>query len=148
MPTEHYMKYKESIKRSVRKYANSERGKKMRCERKKRLYDKDPEGYIKESCTYNRKLRLTLIALLGDRCSNSHCLVPGGCNDIRCLQIDHINGGGYKQLKILGNLHNIIVYYMKHQQEAKQDLQILCANCNWIKRYTHNEFRSRLHNNI
>jgi len=28
----------------------------------------------------------------------------------------------------------------RHPDEAKEKLQILCANCNWIKRYGRKEF--------
>lgn len=83
---------------------------------------------------YNLMVRKVLFQLLGDRCSNKSCLVSNGCTDIRCLQIDHINGGGGKEIKKYGTI-GMYRYYIKHPEEAKQKLQILCANCNWIKRY-------------
>lgn len=84
------------------------------------------------------KSRLEIIQLLGSKCSNPNCLVPNGCTDIRCLQIDHINGGGSKERRRIGP-HS---YYKKLFSEIKsgsKDYQLLCANCNWIKRYEKGE---------
>ena len=87
-------------------------------------------------------IRKQIFELLGNKCSNSECLVPGGCTDIRCLQIDHINGGGAKELKrFSGSVSSMMNYYLKHESNIKEKLQILCANCNWIKRHTNNELK-------
>ena len=72
-----------------------------------------------------------ILAFLGDKCK--HC----GIDDIRVLQIDHINGGGRKEIE-LSNSRGYLHFYFK---QLKQDegaflkkYQLLCANCNWIKR--------------
>lgn len=83
--------------------------------------------------------RLKLIQILGSKCSNPNCLVPNGCNDVRCLQIDHINGNGNRDRRIMGGTIALVRYYLKNLDEAKNDLQILCANCNWIKRFINEE---------
>ena len=61
--------------------------------------------------------------------------VTCGFSDQRALQIDHINGGGLKDLKKHGNqnqyLNSILALPKK---EAEDKYQVLCANCNWIKR--------------
>ncbi len=58
-----------------------------------------------------------------------------GFDDIRALQIDHINGGGRKDSIGTNNPRK----YYENMFNALNTVQILCANCNWIKRYTHNE---------
>jgi hypothetical protein len=58
-----------------------------------------------------------------------------GFDDIRAIQIDHINGGGLKDFK---NSTSSTEYY-KNMLIHPEKYQLLCANCNWIKRYTNNE---------
>lgn len=129
-------------------------------ERAKKWKKNNPERYRetrllwnknnrKKRREYHRKYRITsggvrgrLIKLLGNRCSNQDCLVPNGCTDTRCLQIDHINGGGVKQVKKLGS-NGVYRYYYNRPEEAKKDLQLLCANCNWIKRAIQKESLGR-----
>jgi hypothetical protein len=68
---------------------------------------------------------------LGDKCV--HC----GFSDRRALQMDHINGrkGGIK----LGNIDNRYKFVRDFPQDSKKIYQILCANCNWVKRDEHKE---------
>lgn len=65
-----------------------------------------------------------------------------GFNDIKALQLDHINGGGLKHLRSIAggsaNFHNWII-----QNNFPPILQILCANCNTIKRYENKELIGR-----
>lgn len=61
-----------------------------------------------------------------------------GFDDWRALQIDHISGGGLKARK----LHNGMTHpatYRKIIDQDKDAFQVLCANCNWIKRHANNE---------
>ena len=79
------------------------------------------------------KERVRLMKLLGGVLCN-RCKI----NDYRCLQFDHINGGGTKDKKNHnGHLH---IKYLNNPNLAKKILQVLCANCNWIKRWTFLEF--------
>jgi hypothetical protein len=80
-----------------------------------------------------------LLELLGSKCSNPNCLISGGCIDIRCLQFDHVNGGGGLDRKKFTRSSQFFRYYLNHPEEAKLKLQILCANCNWIKRFERGE---------
>ena len=66
--------------------------------------------------------------ILGDRCAEC------GFSDKRALQIDHINGGGYKETVRFGSTELMYDYYLGNPSECRLKLQILCANCNWIKR--------------
>ena len=68
--------------------------------------------------------------LLGGKCSNPNCLVPGGCVDWRCLQVDHINSKEKK--KGAWNTYKEVI-------KDPLKYQLLCSNCNWIKRYEKEE---------
>lgn len=71
--------------------------------------------------------------LLGGKCCQC------GFNDERALQIDHINGGGVKELKRYGNKTYYYSVVARSIQAGEHKYQLLCANCNWIKRHTHKE---------
>ena len=73
--------------------------------------------------------RLLVIFTLGAKCKQC------GFNDIRALQLDHINGEGYKDSRKYGSYS--YAYYKdvwKRIQHGSKNFQVLCANCNWIKR--------------
>lgn len=61
-----------------------------------------------------------------------------GFDDKRALQIDHINGGGKQERK---KIHNLFTFYRHILKVNGKGYQILCANCNWIKRHENNEHR-------
>ena len=80
-----------------------------------------------------RKSKLKLFEILGSEC------VRCGFLDERALQFDHINGGGSKERKEFKGKKEIYEYYAKNPKLAKKTLQVLCANCNWIKRFENEE---------
>lgn len=112
-------KRKEWNKKHKKKYNKSEEGRKTNLEISKR---------------YIKKLRTKCITFLGGRC------VKCGFNDIRALQIDHINGGGCKEAKEKG-----AYWIYKNVLKNPQKYQLLCANCNWIKRTELGEVRGYIH---
>lgn len=77
--------------------------------------------------------RISLINLLGGHC------VKCGFSDNRALQLDHINGGGVKHRQTFKATDTYYLYYLNNIKLAHQELQVLCANCNWIKRFENNE---------
>lgn len=80
---------------------------------------------------YRLRLRMAAIDILGGKC------VRCGFSDNRALQIDHINGGGIKDVR-----NNIISHYLRVVKSItanEKKYQLLCANCNWIKRVENNE---------
>lgn len=101
-------------------------------------YQSSPKGKIAVYCAvlkYNDKLRRKTIEVLGGKCAKC------GITDSRVLQIDHINGGGCRQKRTTSNT----TWYrqiVKDPESAKVVYQILCANCNWIKRYELGEKRN------
>ena len=78
--------------------------------------------------------RVSLLMLLGGQCEVC------GENGHRCLQIDHVNGGGFHDRQINSSHTNSIAYVWHGAMTGKY--QPLCANCNWRKRYAQNEHRS------
>lgn len=85
---------------------------------------------IKESrLKYKSKLKEDIFNILGGK----RC-VRCGFTDERALQIDHINGRGNAERKNFNRPAVMRAYYRQHPEEAKKKLQVLCANCNWIKR--------------
>jgi hypothetical protein len=90
-----------------------------------------------------KDLRLKVVSLLGDRCSSSDCRWINedgsrGCKDQRCLQVDHKFGGGYQARAKAGSAYQ---EYKKILRDPKyrEEFQLLCANCNWIKRQEQGE---------
>jgi hypothetical protein len=98
----------------------------------------DKKEEIKSKINSNRLLRLRVISKLGSKCSNpfdiDHSSFEKEIDYIRCLQIDHIDGGGSKELENIGRsrLHRKIL-------KDSTGYQLLCANCNWLKRFKKNE---------
>ena len=93
--------------------------------------------------TSTRAIRERVVKELGGRCNDPECKWVGldgehGCDDIRCLQVDHRRGNGHRSALISGNTY-------QHYKEMLGDLdkqekyQVLCANCNWIKRKENRE---------
>ena len=131
---EYYKDHREQFLKSSEKYRRSEHGHKHRSEWGK----KNESRYTKKRAVWGKKsydkLRKAIIDLLGGKCCNPECLVIGGCTDMRCLQVDHKNGGGLDDRNRF-NKSNMTMYryYLNNPDEAKEKLQILCANCNRIK---------------
>ena len=112
------------------------------------MLEHNKTGVSKKDKNYNKihnhKIRMEIFEFLGNKCSNPNCLVPNGCIDIRCLQIDHVHGGGLREkIKIVGKNGNLQQYrfILRQIKLGSKDYQLLCANCNWIKRYENNETR-------
>lgn len=79
------------------------------------------------------RTRLKLIELLGPKC------VRCGFTDARVLHIDYIGGGGAREMKSRGGNIQLYSFYLHHPEDAKERLQVLCGNCNWIKRHQRGE---------
>ncbi len=95
---------------------------------------KDRELRRQYSNNYARNLRSSVVTAMGAKC------VRCGFSDLRALQIDHIDGGGNAERRKLKcspktYLDNVLQSFMKTENRY----QLLCANCNWIKRSENNE---------
>lgn len=100
-------------------------------------YGKTPTGRIKKliiSKSQQSKLRQRILIKLGSQC------IICGFSDIRALQIDHIEGGGTE----LNKQQNWSTRYRSILNDTYTvKVQLLCANCNWIKRYENKELERR-----
>ena len=102
-----------------------------------REYMADNPEQRRKKIEYNKKkmrrIRLEVMGILGRR-----ICVKCGVTDVRALQVDHKDGGGTKELKAKGN-HSMYYRYLREPEEARKNLQVLCANCNQIKREENKE---------
>lgn len=79
----------------------------------------------------NHKCREKLFEILGRVCKQC------GFADTRALQVDHIYGdGAYERKHKMGHSRYSL---LKRVRENPERHQMLCANCNWIKRIENNE---------
>ena len=104
------------------------------CERdgRNRYYNNHKETRSIVNAMNDRKLRYKrrqqALDFLGGKCATC------GFSDWRALQIDHVNGGGTRESKGRAQsqlFHDVYVH--------KDKYQLLCANCNSIKRIENNE---------
>lgn len=103
-------------------------GEKAQQRSKKRL-----EYFKKKTKEKTNAFRNQAISLLGGRCKR--CAYN---TDYRVLFVDHVNGGGTAIRRKIGqwkHFRNII----DEIKNGSNDYQLLCANCNWLKRYENNE---------
>ena len=125
---EYYKKY-----RTVRSAYNKQYQKDHRQEQNKR------------AAAYVQRLRGEVFKKLGGRCSSAMCRWLNedgseGCLDERCLQIDHVFDDGYKDRQQQKS-PTMVSIYRKVLADTIGRYQLLCANCNWLKRWAHDEQR-------
>ena len=77
----------------------------------------------------NLRTRLLTLQALGGKC------VKCGYGDWRALQIDHVGGDGNRGRGSAGSGYYLAILQDPHQERY----QVLCANCNWVKRFVNHE---------
>ena len=80
-----------------------------------------------------RRFKKSAHEILGGIC------VRCGFSDSRALQIDHINGNGSKLRKKTSSSYELYKDVIKSVSNGENKYQLLCANCNWIKRFENKE---------
>ena len=107
-------------------------------------------------------LRKKVVLKLGTRCANPNCLVPGGCTDVRALQIDHVNNDGAEERKKYGDARGprggqkplsrskMAAIYQLALEDTNGRYQLLCANCNVVKEHERRRetYRQRRENHL
>lgn len=85
---------------------------------------------------YERKrIRLKALEILGGKC------IRCGFSDPRALQFDHIKGDGHTHRE---KVKSALVRYQRIiSGQDRHIYQVLCANCNWIKRDQNGENKER-----
>ena len=112
------------------------KNKKKELERNKLWAVKNKKSINKSECSNRKVWRQRTFDLLGGQFCKK-C----GFSDYRALQIDHILGGGVKSFKNNWRLRKP-KYYFEVISKNPEQYQVLCANCNWIKRFENNEIKS------
>lgn len=79
--------------------------------------------------TQMTKYRVRLIQNIGPHCSECDN------DDIRVLQLHHFNNNGFSERKKFRHHHNEYMYYLKHPDEVRKSLQVLCGNCHFTKQH-------------
>lgn len=87
----------------------------------------------KQAREYTREYKDKIYDILG------HCCNQCGFSDERALQIDHIDGGGREHRLRVGRGNRSYYKSILDDPKIKSKFQILCANCNWIKRAENKE---------
>jgi hypothetical protein len=80
------------------------------------------------------KMRAEVRNKYDNKCA--HC----GFDDVRALQIDHVNGDGHEHRKVVKGTNTFLAEVIK---DTENRFQLLCANCNWIKRVKNQEYKVR-----
>lgn len=95
----------------------------------------NPATRRKSARDYNARRRADLMSFFGGKC------VICGFDDFRALHLDHIHGGG-NQIRKKGG-HGLLDKWRMtrdNPEEARATFQLLCANCNNIKRFDDYEY--------
>ena len=122
----YHQNHKEQIKEWNRKYLQEHR------EHKREYNNNWRKEHPEHQKNWIQKLKMKAFEKLGNKCSNPFNLPHlDWCNDVRVLQIDHVHGHGTKERKEIGNQFYL---YKKILADTEGNYQILCANCNWLKR--------------
>lgn len=100
-----------------------------------KYYRANREKRKRRAREYNEGMRMAVLDILGRECE---CC---GFDDVRALQVDHVNGGGVKEMKNNHGKMNYNKFILGKLLEGSEDYQVLCANCNWIKRAVRKEVR-------
>lgn len=102
---------------------------------------KEKPDQLRESCRKakeNTKVKVFLHYTPSGKC------VYCNFEDIRALSIDHINGGGEKHRKSLGMSTGGYPFYAWLVKNNYPDgYQVLCMNCQTIKKYENKECKAR-----
>jgi hypothetical protein len=67
------------------------------------------------------------------------CCKECGYDDVRALSIDHVNEGGTVHRKEVGGIYSYLI-----KNNLPEGYQVLCMNCQWIKRVTNHELNKVL----
>lgn len=132
---EYREQHRESLREKSREYYLKNKEKRKAYIKAWRQINLELQRY--KSSENNKKRRLIILAILGSKCTVC------GFDDWRALQIDHVHGGGSVKRKTMPHATSL-TYWKKELEENADAYQILCANCNWIKRYEKNELYKNL----
>ena len=117
------------MKTNPNEFAQNNRTYTTKTKESKRLHNR--ENHKK----WIRQLKEQLFNILGDK----KCVNCGYDNEL-ALQFDHKDGGGNQEKKTLASSYQKYKFYVSNPKLARTKLQILCGNCNSIKKFKNKEF--------
>ncbi len=101
-------------------------------------FQTDPNAKARKNYM-DRKRDADAKKIIYDVLGGAKCVHCGYDKDIRALQLDHINGGGSKDRKSNRSTSKILRIHRDNLDSLKDKYQVLCANCNFIKKYENKE---------
>lgn len=86
-----------------------------------------------------QRARTKVLVRLGNKC------VRCGFDDPRALQIDHINGDAPSDPNSRPQRGGMLIFRLlkMSDEELRSKYQLLCANCNWVKREENKEYAEK-----
>lgn len=124
---EHYKKNKDEINRKRREYDSSKERKKIKAAQYKKWREKNKAKLHEYNRKYFKERDIKEKSLIFEHYGKK-CECCGEDNP-KFLTIDHINGGGTKHRKKIGNKINRWLV----KNNFPKGFQVLCFNCNWGK---------------
>lgn len=95
--------------------------------------DLTPSKRREYHANWHREVRRKLIEFLGGKCEDC------GFSDSRALQLDHVNGKGLREYKKYKGNNTRLYRDVIEGILPRKEYQLLCSNCNWIKRSERDE---------
>lgn len=136
----YYRENKERAKRYEKEYTKRPGVREHRKQYSLDYYRKNPKvrkARRESSKKYRQKLRIDVLSRYSPKLICQRC----GYKDIRALSIDHINGGGTKHSNELGGSFGLYRFLIKNN--FPKGYQVLCMNCQYLKRTENNEYSKR-----
>jgi len=96
----------------------------------------NPERSRSSNNRSRERIKAELLALFGGKCCRC------GFSDPRALQLDHIDGPGEDRRSLYRGGSRLYAAILRGERDPSL-FQLLCANCNWIKRHEQNEHNRR-----
>ena len=107
----------------------NEKNKEKYKEYKKKYYEINKEKIRRKAINYDRVHRMKVLYKIDPLLKCKRC----GCDDLRFLEINHINGGGWRESKSYRYTSSTsISHAIRYFGRKTDDLELLCRPCNHI----------------
>jgi len=103
-----------------------------------RYYNSHREQCYQRAKEYNTRLKYEVLSHYS---KGIPVCINCGYKDIRALSVDHINGDGNEQRKALRTIGRSNLYSWLKGNNYPEGYQVLCMNCQFIKREERDELR-------
>jgi hypothetical protein len=128
-------RHRDQLRAYDRAYYESHRAERQAYDRQYRQdhASKKREVDLNYGRVWRQRRRMEIITALGGECIQCHFA------DWRALQVDHVNGGGTKERRQAVSMRRYYKAILDSARAQTGEYQLLCANCNQIKRYEEGE---------